>query len=168
MSTMDRWGGAVALTSTVNLIFGSRVMDAKTGIILNDELDDFATPGIPDAFGLRRAFIALACSALVDLCTKGELIGAFEDAQNGLTLLDWNSQPRPSTTPPAASGPFRRRRPSSWTTPRPTPCGSRWAARAARASLAPLRRPCSTSTGATTSRARLSSRGCTTSSCPSM
>lgn len=54
MSTMDQWGGAVALTSTVNLIFGSRVLDAKTGIILNDEMDDFATPGIPDAFGLRR------------------------------------------------------------------------------------------------------------------
>ncbi|GAA5928169.1 hypothetical protein JCM3775_002835 [Rhodotorula graminis] len=53
MSTMDQWGGAVALTSTVNLIFGSRVLDAKTGIILNDEMDDFATPGIPDAFGLR-------------------------------------------------------------------------------------------------------------------
>jgi gamma-glutamyltranspeptidase len=33
------------------LIFGSRVMDTKTGIILNDEMDDFSTPGLPDAFG---------------------------------------------------------------------------------------------------------------------
>ncbi|BGP49944.1 hypothetical protein JCM10450v2_005849 [Rhodotorula kratochvilovae] len=52
LSTIDQWGGAVALTTTVNLIFGSRVMDARTGVILNDEMDDFATPGIPDAFGL--------------------------------------------------------------------------------------------------------------------
>ncbi|GAA5867528.1 hypothetical protein JCM3774_003867 [Rhodotorula dairenensis] len=53
LSVIDRWGGAVSLTTTVNLIFGSRVMDTKTGIILNDEMDDFSTPGLPDAFGLR-------------------------------------------------------------------------------------------------------------------
>ncbi|SCV69782.1 BQ2448_1176 [Microbotryum intermedium] len=54
LSTVDRWGSSVSLTSTVNLIFGSRVMDKKTGVILNDEMDDFATPGIQDAFGLRH------------------------------------------------------------------------------------------------------------------
>ncbi|POY74464.1 putative Gamma-glutamyltransferase [Rhodotorula taiwanensis] len=53
LSVIDQWGGAVSLTTTVNLIFGSRVMDTKTGIILNDEMDDFSTPGLPDAFGLR-------------------------------------------------------------------------------------------------------------------
>ncbi|GJN92777.1 hypothetical protein Rhopal_005815-T1 [Rhodotorula paludigena] len=53
LSAIDHWGGAVAITSTVNLIFGSRVMVPENGIILNDEMDDFATPGAPDAFGLR-------------------------------------------------------------------------------------------------------------------
>ncbi|BGP26144.1 hypothetical protein JCM10295v2_005087 [Rhodotorula toruloides] len=53
LAVIDQWGGAVSLTTTVNLIFGSRVMDKETGIILNDEMDDFATPGLPDAFGLR-------------------------------------------------------------------------------------------------------------------
>jgi gamma-glutamyltranspeptidase/glutathione hydrolase/leukotriene-C4 hydrolase len=43
---------AVAITSTVNLVFGSQVLEPVTGIILNDELDDFATPGKPNAFGL--------------------------------------------------------------------------------------------------------------------
>ena len=53
ISVVDKHGGAVSLTSTVNLIFGSRLMDEETGVILNDEMDDFATPGRPDAFGLR-------------------------------------------------------------------------------------------------------------------
>lgn len=51
-SIIDASGMAVAITSTVNLVFGSQVMDPITGIILNDELDDFATPGKPNAFGL--------------------------------------------------------------------------------------------------------------------
>ncbi|KAL0956594.1 hypothetical protein HGRIS_002731 [Hohenbuehelia grisea] len=51
-SVIDKDGMAVAITSTVNLIFGSEVMDTETGIILNDEMDDFSTPGVPNAFGL--------------------------------------------------------------------------------------------------------------------
>lgn len=38
LSVIDKYGSAVSLTSTVNLIFGSRLMDAETGIILNDEM----------------------------------------------------------------------------------------------------------------------------------
>ncbi|KAF9244887.1 gamma-glutamyltranspeptidase [Melanogaster broomeanus] len=51
-SVVDKDGMAVALTTTVNLVFGSHVLDPETGIILNDEMDDFATPGTPNGFGL--------------------------------------------------------------------------------------------------------------------
>ncbi|KAH8083772.1 gamma-glutamyltranspeptidase [Cristinia sonorae] len=51
-SIVDKNGMAVAITSTVNLVFGSQVMDPVTGVILNDEMDDFSTPGIPNSFGL--------------------------------------------------------------------------------------------------------------------
>ncbi|KZT72190.1 gamma-glutamyltranspeptidase [Daedalea quercina L-15889] len=51
-SIVDKDGMAVAVTSTVNLVFGSQVLDPETGIILNDEMDDFSTPGAPNSFGL--------------------------------------------------------------------------------------------------------------------
>ncbi|KAJ6586911.1 gamma-glutamyltranspeptidase [Mycena vulgaris] len=51
-SVVDKNGMAVSLTSTVNLIFGSQVMDPETGVLLNDEMDDFSTPGTPNGFGL--------------------------------------------------------------------------------------------------------------------
>lgn len=52
LSVVDREGNAVALTSTVNFIFGSRLMCPKTGVIFNDEMADFAAPGASDPFGL--------------------------------------------------------------------------------------------------------------------
>eukprot|EP00842_Homolaphlyctis_polyrhiza_P005094 jgi/Hompol1/5586/HPOL_002002-RA len=52
LSVLNADGEAVTLTSTVNLLFGSRVMDAVTGIILNDQMDDFSIPGVSNAFGL--------------------------------------------------------------------------------------------------------------------
>ncbi|KAI5120966.1 hypothetical protein M0805_006638 [Coniferiporia weirii] len=51
-SIVDKNGMAVSITSTVNLLFGSQVMDPVTGIILNDEMNDFSTPDTPNASGL--------------------------------------------------------------------------------------------------------------------
>jgi gamma-glutamyltranspeptidase/glutathione hydrolase len=53
LSVMDAEGNAVACTTTVNTAFGSLVVAGDTGIILNNEMDDFsAQPGAPNAYGL--------------------------------------------------------------------------------------------------------------------
>jgi gamma-glutamyltranspeptidase / glutathione hydrolase len=53
LSIIDADGNAVALTTTVNLGFGAHLVAGKTGIVLNDQMDDFSlTPGVPNAFGL--------------------------------------------------------------------------------------------------------------------
>jgi gamma-glutamyltranspeptidase/glutathione hydrolase len=50
---MDKYGNAVANTYTLNLEFGTKFTVAGTGILLNNEMDDFsAKPGVPNAFGL--------------------------------------------------------------------------------------------------------------------
>jgi gamma-glutamyltranspeptidase/glutathione hydrolase len=53
LSVVDAQRNAVSLTFTVNLGFGAGVVAAGTGIVLNNEMDDFvAAPGVPNAFGL--------------------------------------------------------------------------------------------------------------------
>ncbi|KAI9613357.1 hypothetical protein H4Q26_009957 [Puccinia striiformis f. sp. tritici PST-130] len=52
LSVIDKFGSVVSLTSTVNLNFGSNVMDPDNGIILNDENDDFSIRGRSNAFDL--------------------------------------------------------------------------------------------------------------------
>ena len=52
-SVVDRHGNAVANTYTLNFSYGSGLMVPGTGVILNNEMDDFsAAPGFPNAFGL--------------------------------------------------------------------------------------------------------------------
>jgi gamma-glutamyltranspeptidase/glutathione hydrolase len=52
-SVVDRFGNAVANTYTINLSYGVGLIAEGTGVLLNNELDDFAAaPGVPNAFGL--------------------------------------------------------------------------------------------------------------------
>jgi len=52
-SVVDRFGNAVANTTTLNLSYGVGLVAEGTGVLLNNELDDFAAkPGAPNAFGL--------------------------------------------------------------------------------------------------------------------
>jgi gamma-glutamyltranspeptidase/glutathione hydrolase len=53
LSVADAAGNAVAITQTINTPYGSLVVAPGTGVVLNNEMDDFATrPGRPNAFGL--------------------------------------------------------------------------------------------------------------------
>jgi len=52
-SVLDREGNRVAATLSINYPFGSGFVAPGTGVLLNDEMDDFsAQPGVPNAYGL--------------------------------------------------------------------------------------------------------------------
>jgi len=53
LSVIDRWGNMVAMTATINTGFGSGFVVPGTGVLLNNEMDDFsAAPGVENFFGL--------------------------------------------------------------------------------------------------------------------
>ncbi|MDR3517867.1 MAG: gamma-glutamyltransferase [Azospirillaceae bacterium] len=57
-SIIDDAGTAVAVTTTLNGAFGAQVVAAGTGILMNDEMDDFtAKPGAPNLYGLVQGQI---------------------------------------------------------------------------------------------------------------
>ena len=52
-SIIDSYGNAIAVTTTLNASFGSKLYSKKLGFFLNNEMDDFsAKPGTPNLFGL--------------------------------------------------------------------------------------------------------------------
>jgi gamma-glutamyltranspeptidase len=57
LSVIDSEGFAVSLTTTVNMDFGSQLMTPATGIVLNDEMNDFSIPNISNGFDLPPSVI---------------------------------------------------------------------------------------------------------------
>ncbi len=52
-SITDKWGNAVSVTYTLNDWFGAKVTADKTGVLLNNEMDDFTSKiGVPNMYGL--------------------------------------------------------------------------------------------------------------------
>jgi len=52
-SIVDKWGNAVSVTYTLNGAFGAKVTAAGTGVLLNNEMDDFTVKvGVPNSYGL--------------------------------------------------------------------------------------------------------------------
>ncbi|EHR69861.1 gamma-glutamyltranspeptidase [Burkholderiales bacterium JOSHI_001] len=52
-SIVDKWGNAVAVTYTLNDWFGAKVTVPGTGVLLNNEMDDFTSKlGVPNLYGL--------------------------------------------------------------------------------------------------------------------
>lgn len=111
LSILSGDGDAVSLTSTVNLLFGSKVMVSGTGIILNDQMDDFSIPGVSNAFGLapspynyiqpRKRPLSSAVPTFVE--EKGRVVGVCgasggshiitATVQTLIAMFDWNLHP---------------------------------------------------------------------------
>ncbi|KAL6693889.1 gamma-glutamyltranspeptidase [Trichoderma pleuroticola] len=47
----DASGMAVSMTTTINLLFGSTLIVPETGVIMNNEMNDFSIPGVSNSFG---------------------------------------------------------------------------------------------------------------------
>ncbi|KCV68596.1 gamma-glutamyltransferase [Fonticula alba] len=52
ITVVDRSGNAASITSTVNIAWGSRII-TPSGILLNNQMDDFSTPNTTNHYGLR-------------------------------------------------------------------------------------------------------------------
>ncbi|QDZ21115.1 gamma-glutamyl transpeptidase [Chloropicon primus] len=52
LSIVDADQNAVSMTTTINTGFGSKLVSRSTGILLNNEMDDFSIPGQPNTYGL--------------------------------------------------------------------------------------------------------------------
>ena len=52
-SIIDKWGNAVSNTYTLNTAYGSGIIPSETGVLMNNEMDDFSLkPGYPNTYGL--------------------------------------------------------------------------------------------------------------------
>ena len=53
ISVADNEGNWVSMTTTLNTSFGSKVVIPETGVMMNNQMDDFsAQPNVPNAYGL--------------------------------------------------------------------------------------------------------------------
>jgi len=94
-SIMDRWGNAVANTTTINLTFGSGVVVTGAGLLLNDEMDDFsAKPGVPNFFGAVggeanaiEPYKRMLSSMTPTLVTKDDQVVLVTGSPGGTTII---------------------------------------------------------------------------------
>jgi gamma-glutamyltranspeptidase / glutathione hydrolase len=85
-SVVDAAGNAVDVTYTLNSTFGSGLVAGDTGVLLNNEMDDFASaPGVPNQFGLvqgaanaiaphKRPLSSMAPTIVVDQSGRVSLV----------------------------------------------------------------------------------------------
>jgi gamma-glutamyltranspeptidase/glutathione hydrolase len=84
-SILDAEGNRVAATISINLFFGSGFMPPKTGVLLNDTMDDFSVkPGTPNAFGL----VGNAANAIApNKRSLSSMAPSFVETPKGLMII---------------------------------------------------------------------------------
>ncbi len=95
LCVVDRFGNAVSVTLSINTWFGSGVVARGTGVVLNNEMDDFATqPGKPNVFGLVQSSLnevapgkAPLSSMSPTVVLKGAKLRAVVGAAGGPTII---------------------------------------------------------------------------------
>jgi len=98
ISVMDRWGGAVSLTTTLNTGFGSCVVAKGTGVLLNNQMDDFSLqPGVPNSYGLVSEEVNAIAPGKIPLSSTSPTL-VFQKDRPGRVLLAVGS-PGGSTIP---------------------------------------------------------------------
>jgi len=86
VSVVDGRGGAVALTQTINTLFGAGVVAPGTGVLLNNEMDDFsADPGAPNAYGLVQGEANAIAPGKVPLSSMSPTL-VFKDGKLWMVL----------------------------------------------------------------------------------
>lgn len=92
---VDRDGNAVALTSTINTNFGALLVDSSSGIVLNNEIDDFSlADGQANLFGLVQSELnrvgpgkrPLSSMTPVLMLKDGDVVGCF-GGSGGPTII---------------------------------------------------------------------------------
>lgn len=84
-SILDRAGNRVAATLSINYPFGSGFVAPGTGVLLNDEMDDFsAKPGTPNAYGLVGAEANAIAPGKRPLSS---MTPTFIEGERGITIL---------------------------------------------------------------------------------
>lgn len=87
ISVIDANGMAVSLTTTINTLFGSKVIAPKSGIVLNNEMDDFvARPGEPNSFGLIGAESNSIAAGAVPLSSMTPTILVSQDGKTKIAI----------------------------------------------------------------------------------
>jgi gamma-glutamyltranspeptidase/glutathione hydrolase len=119
LSIIDAAGNAVALTTTVNLSFGAKLVAGGTGILLNDQMDDFVMQvGVPNSFGLigneqnavapkKRPLSSMTPTIVLDK-TKVKLVVGGAGGPNIITstievllnVVDWKMDAQAAVTAP--------------------------------------------------------------------
>ena len=87
ISVIDKNGNSIALTTTINTTFGSKVVAKKSGIILNNEMDDFvAQPGVPNFYGLVGSFANAVAPGAVPLSSMSPTLLESPDGSTKIAI----------------------------------------------------------------------------------